>query len=423
MNEAAPIQSLPPVPTDVGANTGAAPVSPGAEGQVQGEAQAAPFEQVFLTAQQAVNAEQRLARGNPELNTQNINIDELLSALDVEAPEIEPDEEREAESENLPGQEVAQTFAEFELARFLNRPGYQAIKAPPSTDLAQNVQTRVVDRLVDQMTSNLLQSDPRAQIEHVAEPARIELERSTNLDRLLRETQASQSVQSDRIAAANTSSGFDLGNSDLSKEGSDAQLEQLLRQTLETADGSRAERHDQAIPRSELAAINPTNLPSQQFDVSGPTRALPELPVQNEAALLRQTNLLVQNGGGQARIQIDPPQLGELNLRVTVTDSSVQLSILADKAPVADLLGRHINELRQALTEQGLHVDRIDVDIRDSGDHADSTARERLIDQQLGLGNNSSRQGSGGDSIADLSHLLTPRYLGMHTLGAVDVRV
>lgn len=94
-------------------------------------------------------------------------------------------------------------------------------------------------------------------------------------------------------------------------------------------------------------------------------RALRELPAANENEIVRSTQVLARDGGGQARIQLVPPQLGQLDLRVTLTENAVQVSISADRGQVAELLARHVPELRQVLQAQGLQVDRLDVDVNE----------------------------------------------------------
>jgi flagellar hook-length control protein FliK len=97
-------------------------------------------------------------------------------------------------------------------------------------------------------------------------------------------------------------------------------------------------------------------------------RLIPELPGHNESEILRTAQLLHRQGGGEARIELVPPQLGELEVRLVVSAETVHLSLRADQAPVADLLTRHLPELRSALEASGLTLDRVDVDFGAPGD-------------------------------------------------------
>jgi flagellar hook-length control protein FliK len=100
----------------------------------------------------------------------------------------------------------------------------------------------------------------------------------------------------------------------------------------------------------------------------GSLRTLPELPSSNEAAILRGARILVNEGGGTARIQLQPPQLGGLEIRIAVNNGAVRVSLVADRTAVADLLQHHLPGVRHALQLQGLAVDRVEVAHRDAGD-------------------------------------------------------
>jgi hypothetical protein len=112
---------------------------------------------------------------------------------------------------------------------------------------------------------------------------------------------------------------------------------------------------DPAITRAEGAAR------SEAPQIQGTPRAVPELPSSSEAAILRGARVLANEGGGTARIQLHPPQLGGLEIRIAVNDRSVRVSLVADRTAVADLLHHHLPGLRHALQLQGLAVDRVEV--------------------------------------------------------------
>jgi flagellar hook-length control protein FliK len=100
---------------------------------------------------------------------------------------------------------------------------------------------------------------------------------------------------------------------------------------------------------------------SEPAPARGELRALPELPLRNEVELVRQTQLLARGGGGSIALQLSPPELGGLHLRVSVREGVVRIALRADQAPVAELLARHTPELRQALEAQGLRLEQLDI--------------------------------------------------------------
>jgi flagellar hook-length control protein FliK len=150
-------------------------------------------------------------------------------------------------------------------------------------------------------------------------------------------------------------------------------------------------------------------------------RTLPELPVQNESRILAQVRVLVEDQGGTARIRLEPPQLGELNLRVTVRHDLVQLNLMVDRSAIADVFNRHLPELRGALEAQGLQIDHAQVDVRDREDSDDSRSPASLFDDN-GDPNRSGDRGPHGDWPAPES-ARGDSELVINDLGAVNVHV
>jgi flagellar hook-length control protein FliK len=154
----------------------------------------------------------------------------------------------------------------------------------------------------------------------------------------------------------------------------------------------------------------------------GDGRILPEIPVRNEAEIVQQARVLIQNGGGQARIQLHPPQLGELGVKLIVTEQSVQLGFTADRMPLAELLARHLPELRHALDAQGLQIDRFSVDVRQREDDGGAFRSGDQRFEREGWGA-SRRQPSGDFGDFSLSNGRFVRAIRVTSLGTVDVHV
>ena len=143
--------------------------------------------------------------------------------------------------------------------------------------------------------------------------------------------------------------------------------------------------------------------------------------MQNESRILAQVRMMLQEGGGTARIQLEPPQLGELKLRLTITNDSIRLSVLTEKPVVAELFTRHLPELRQALELQGLQVERADVDVRDQDDRSEPHRQAESAERDHERGRGSARHDEAAeDGDADL-HMLRP--VPLEGLGSVSVHV
>jgi hypothetical protein len=186
-----------------------------------------------------------------------------------------------------------------------------------------------------------------------------------------------------------------------------------LASSLQSANEASARAADPSQLALGRASRDPAATPRE-------ARALPELPAANEHEIIRRAQVLAREGGGQARIELRPPQLGHLGLRITVTDQNVHVRLLADRAPVADLLARHLPELRQTLEAQGLTIDSLDVDARSGSDLPDSAFQDHGgAHRGDPMGGSRSRGSNGTDH--DLIPLITHRSL--QSLGAIDVRV
>ena len=174
---------------------------------------------------------------------------------------------------------------------------------------------------------------------------------------------------------------------------------------------------------------------SESAPLQGPPRALPELPASNENAIVGGARMLANEGGGTARIQLFPPQLGGLEIRVTVNQRAVQLTIVADRAAVANLMQHHLPELRHVLQLPGLAVERVEIAYREPGvseDNRGARPDEGLVGRE-DSGEPQERSGYDEDGSRGVEpwssdEALDPRFPGrselrwVTSLGTIDLR-
>ena len=123
-------------------------------------------------------------------------------------------------------------------------------------------------------------------------------------------------------------------------------------------------------------------------------------PVPQEQAIDRMaqvTRIAMNRGQWQAQIRISPPDLGTVRMDVSVRQNMLTLRVIADHPEARQMLQSRMGELREALGQHGITVDRIDVEARRT------TAGENT---SQGQDQQSSRQGSnqsgaGGGSTGD----------------------
>lgn len=79
--------------------------------------------------------------------------------------------------------------------------------------------------------------------------------------------------------------------------------------------------------------------------------------------VLRGLVTLVRGGTAEMRLQLQPPDLGNLELRVRTTQGMVHGEVLVQHEQVKHLLDAQIHRLRDALQQQGLHLRGLDVSV------------------------------------------------------------
>jgi flagellar hook-length control protein FliK len=103
----------------------------------------------------------------------------------------------------------------------------------------------------------------------------------------------------------------------------------------------------------------------------------------------------------QVQIRLSPPQLGTLRLDVSVRQGVLNMQVLAETTEAKHLIDSRLGQLRDALQQNGIIVDRVEVDVRrptsnDSSQHnGDQTSRQGT--GQSGQGHGQTAGDRGGD--------------------------
>lgn len=97
---------------------------------------------------------------------------------------------------------------------------------------------------------------------------------------------------------------------------------------------------------------------------NGSASQLPESADQsNIAQVARGLQNAFKQGGGSVTLRLTPAELGSIKVQLAVQDGVVQAKFTAESQAAGDLLTHQMDQLRQALQKQGLHVDRLEVQI------------------------------------------------------------
>jgi flagellar hook-length control protein FliK len=94
----------------------------------------------------------------------------------------------------------------------------------------------------------------------------------------------------------------------------------------------------------------------------------------NFEEIVRQFTILVRKGGGEARMVLQPENLGSLKLKIQLDRGEIATSILVDNQAVKDLILSRLNILEEGLLKHGFDLGSFEVGVRgESG--ADEQAR------------------------------------------------
>jgi flagellar hook-length control protein FliK len=163
--------------------------------------------------------------------------------------------------------------------------------------------------------------------------------------------------------------------------------------TTTAIDGVTAAQKSAAVTRSALDRLHSELPQTAQRALAAEAkqtgyRTLNAQAVQlNEQArdsVFKQILFKLGKDGGEMRMRLEPPELGQLDLRMTVENgNTVRLSIGAERADLRDLLLSGLDELKKQLEQSGLSVAHAEVHTQHGGgskhgdehaDHSHSTA-------------------------------------------------
>jgi flagellar hook-length control protein FliK len=98
----------------------------------------------------------------------------------------------------------------------------------------------------------------------------------------------------------------------------------------------------------------------------------------------RRLGLAVKRGENHVRLQLKPPHLGSIQLDLAMKGNEVRIAMVAENHYVKDLMVSHVNELREALVEQGVELQKIDVEINQNFGHSLANARKESHRTRMG---------------------------------------
>jgi hypothetical protein len=146
---------------------------------------------------------------------------------------------------------------------------------------------------------------------------------------------------------------------------------------------------------------------SVQTGYSSKNAAQAQMLEQARDSVFKQILMKLTGDGGEVRMRLDPPDLGQLDLRMTVEGGNkLSLTLSAERQDINLLLQRHLDELKVTLQENGLEITGAEVQTRSEFD-SQQEQRDR------------SEEGSASSDIAENADS-TPQSRGYITAEGLD---
>jgi hypothetical protein len=104
----------------------------------------------------------------------------------------------------------------------------------------------------------------------------------------------------------------------------------------------------------------------------------------------RQISRSILRGEKVIRFQLHPPELGGVKVDIDIKDNTLKLGMIIENSSIKDLLLSNAHELRQALVEQGVKLEKLDIQISyNSGQTLTNSKESSKRNQRWGKGSNS----------------------------------
>jgi flagellar hook-length control protein FliK len=127
-----------------------------------------------------------------------------------------------------------------------------------------------------------------------------------------------------------------------------------------------------APPADETGTSTDATPPAPVTTPAAPTARAPEGPTQTALPahaprqlayeLVGRLRMAVREEGKEIRLQLRPPELGNLTIRVVMHDGVLQAHIAADRPEAAKLLEQSLGHLEDMLADRGFELGGVDVD-------------------------------------------------------------
>ncbi|WP_420599303.1 flagellar hook-length control protein FliK [Neptuniibacter sp.] len=316
-----------------------------------------------------------------------VNADEVVSAtqvspeVDVAAPESETDEEVVAVAVNDPRRSPVAEAArqDFNAEAFKNKGEYVSQVARSQNQSGNNAPAVNVANATSgsDADADLVQQNRVGQQVNVdARPVERELQRSApKVDpQLAANTAQSETASkpSENPQVRPVASSFSLDKFESMLEASQKLMTKATAGAEKLGDSPFSSRLESAsssanvVPQSVSQPTQVQKAVTEANNLMMPQNVKLNTPAWSSALAERAVMVAAQNAN-VAQIQLDPPELGSLNIRVQINQDQVSLNFTSPHAHVRDAVEQSLPRLREMFAEQGLALNESSVSDQQSG--------------------------------------------------------
>jgi flagellar hook-length control protein FliK len=157
-----------------------------------------------------------------------------------------------------------------------------------------------------------------------------------------------------------------------------AQVEQTVSQMLGTLSGQEQQPLIFAHQQSSVPLAGSTSLSVGPSLISLPSGiTVPEGTVVDQ--MIAHFSMNRQNESSAINLKLHPQELGELRMEIKVEQDNIKAHIIAQNPQAQEMIDKHLPRLREALEQQGLHLQEIEVTVA-----ANDTAGDERFQQNTG---------------------------------------
>ncbi|GEM_PF-2595221 len=207
-----------------------------------------------------------------------------------------------------------------------------------------------------------------------------DLNQNDNLRSALLNENGSGTSKNDYFTSSNTQGNLKLNFTELLKTTEKRLDTELGGKSSEGSDQSGAAfktmmtAKDKAIFASDQTNLNMLNENGiRNIGKAGQTDSTVYIP-QPLPKIAEKMLMMFRAGEYQSRLQITPPELGRLDIDLTIKNGHVQANLSAENSAVKEIIEANLNQLKQQLNSQGLTIDKFNVMVSpDNGERRDNS--------------------------------------------------